>query len=189
MLPPEKQAEQFNRELDRYLFIEPDHPQEIPPEDKPELDLSAQLLQVDFSRHTDLHSRLRRHLENEQGTQPTNASLRLLQSAASRRRRSSLGRWYYLPALLALVIFVSVWSWTASNSSTATNAFSLHPSPVIVVTAILSASQQPAEADLRPVPTPLAPPSTGSYHPVNTLPVAQHTPYGQLSNSPQVTHP
>lgn len=185
MLPPEKQAEQLNQELDRYLLAESDNPHTIPSEDQPELELGVQLLQVDFSEQSRLRAHLRHHLEKERGARALNSTVRLVQSAASRRHKGSIGKWSYWPVLLAVVIILSVWSFTSTTSSP--EASISRPSPMVVVTAVLSASQQPSEPD--PVPTPLAPPSTQAYHPSNTLPAARHTPFGLFITSPQVNQP
>ena len=187
MLPHDKQAEQLSQELDRYLLATSDHPQALTPEDEPELALGVQLLRSDFSRQSKLRARLRRNLEFERGIEFSSPAHQLLESATSRRRKHIFKIRNYWPALIAMAIILSVWFWTSATSSPDTP--SLRPSPMVVVTAVLSASQQPAETDHLPVPTPLAPPSTRAYHPSYTAPVAQHTPFGLLVTSPQVNYP
>jgi hypothetical protein len=191
MLSPEKKAEQFSQELDRYLLAKPCQPQDIPPEDQPDLDLGVQLLQLDLSRQSQVRDSLRKHLEKERGLTSKSPSHCLIQSAKKRQQFFILDRWYYFPAFLALVLFLSIWSWKLNTPSDAANASSLHPSPIVVETAVLAASQQPSGNDPMPVPTPLAPPSTGAYHPYpyNTAPAVQHTPFGLFGDSQEIIYP
>jgi hypothetical protein len=185
MLPPEKQAEQLSHELDRYLSVGSDHPQVLPSEDQPDLELGVQLLHTDFSHQSKQHARLRRNLEIEQGSLSASPANKLIKSAASRQRWILIKRNYW-PVLLALVILFGVWSWSTTTPLNSTNTVLLHPSPMVIVTAALTASQQPAEVNLRPVPTPLAPPSIGAYFSSSTTPAVQHTPFGLSFPSPDV---
>ena len=188
MLPPEKQAEQLSHELDRYLSAGSDHPQVLPSEDQPDLELGVHLLQTDFSHQSKQRARLRRNLEIEQGTLSTDPANKLIKSAAY-RKRWILFRRNYWPVLLALVIILGVWSWSSATPLNSTNTVLLHPSPMVIVTAALTASQQPAEVNLRPVPTPLAPPSTGAYSLSSTARAIQHTPFGLSYPKPNIDYP
>jgi hypothetical protein len=187
MLPFDKKVEQFSRELDRYLFIEPNKPQAISPEDQPDLELGVQLIQADFSQQSGVRSSLRHHLEKERGIRSTNPTLRLMHFAASSRQGSPFRILKFWPALFVLVMIVNLWSWTSTvpvpDSSTSRQA------PIVAVTAVLSSSPLTVEPDPIPVPTPIAPASTGAFYPHDTAPAAQHTPLGLLMTHPGVPNP
>ena len=188
MAHPEEKADRFDQQLDRFLLAASTPIQPLSPEDEPELALGVELLQADFSHQSKLRAQLRRYLETERGVQSNDPSKKLAKAAAS-RRRATIQKLSYWPALLAIVILIGIWSWTSATFSIAVDKSNSQPSPALVITAVMAASRQPADADPRPVPTPLASPMTRAQLTASKIPAAQHTPFGLFSTSPEATNP
>ena len=170
------QAQDFSRELDRYLLSGTDTQHGIAAEDVPDMVLGTKLLDLDFSRTSKIKAGLRHHLELEAGHASETSAQQLIRFAQSHKRKNTLQQWYRLPIMLALVFILCLWSWVQLHTTSQVEVTPQHPYPLTVINVSTNVAQHPAKINPQPLPTPLADKASTGYLHLSTTPSTQLTP-------------